>query len=225
MKPEYAIILAAGKTPNEKWTKFPEGSKPKCLHHVNGEVLLERNIKLLNKYGISNIIVVVGYNKDHIIDFVKEKKLNVKFVYNDSAHLTGFDPFVSFKLGFDEIPGGAFLLFMSDCICSEEYLTTLINCENDYCLNGGGQEIRIIKMNKDIMPDSFDIFINESSKYSYILPAHPFAIGAYYYMLELKATVLEDESIGIVEVDQFAQSDEGHPEGRAIYLHIEKLNF
>ena len=35
-------------------------SKPKCLAIVNNETLLERHIRILGKYGINNIIVVIG---------------------------------------------------------------------------------------------------------------------------------------------------------------------
>jgi len=222
MKPKYAIILVAGITANVSWTGFPTGGKPKCLHHINGEVILERNIKLLNKFGIDNIIVVVGYQKEKVINFIDEKNLKVKFVHNDTAQLVDFDPFVSFKLGLDEVKGGAFLLFQGDCICSEKYLKALIDAENDYCLNGSGQEIRIIKINKDVMPD-FDSFIEESVKYRNLSIAHPFAIGSYYYMLELGATVLEEESKEIAEVDHYNYCDEGHPDGKMIYPLIEKL--
>lgn len=82
-----AIILAAGPTLSVKQAKnspiyFPEDSKPKCLFHFEGEILLERQVRLLNECGLTDIRVVVGYKKEMIQQFIEEKKWDVETVYN-----------------------------------------------------------------------------------------------------------------------------------------------
>lgn len=73
-----AIILAAGLS-----SRFAPISyeKPKGLLKVRGEVLIERQIKQLQEAGISDIIVVVGYKKEHF--FYLEDTLGVKIVVNE----------------------------------------------------------------------------------------------------------------------------------------------
>ena len=73
-----AIILAAGVS-----SRFIPLSyeKPKGTLTVCGEVLIERAIEQLKEVGIHNIILVVGYMKEHY--FYLEDKYQVKLVFND----------------------------------------------------------------------------------------------------------------------------------------------
>jgi CTP:phosphocholine cytidylyltransferase-like protein len=54
---------------------------PKSLFEFNGKTLLDRKIEIFNKYGFSEIIVVVGYKAEMVEDTVK-KYDNVTLVYN-----------------------------------------------------------------------------------------------------------------------------------------------
>ncbi|MBA7489847.1 hypothetical protein ES702_00381 [subsurface metagenome] len=81
-----AIIFAAGPTDALSYVYgFPKGAKPKCLFHYKGEILLERQVRLLRKCGIKDIRVVVGYKKGFIERFNKRKKLGLKLIYNPEA--------------------------------------------------------------------------------------------------------------------------------------------
>lgn len=64
-----AIIMAAGVS-----SRFAPLSyeKPKALITVNGEVLIERQIRQLREVGINEIVVVVGYKKEQFY-YLKEK--------------------------------------------------------------------------------------------------------------------------------------------------------
>ena len=53
-----AIILAAGCGSR---LKGAIGNRPKCLADINGEVLLDQQLRLLESAGIRGIFVVVGY--------------------------------------------------------------------------------------------------------------------------------------------------------------------
>lgn len=55
--------------------------KPKGLLEVNGEVLIERQIRQLQEAGISDITIIVGY-KAELFDYLKDK-FGVSLVYNE----------------------------------------------------------------------------------------------------------------------------------------------
>lgn len=70
-----AIILAASRGSNmDEFTK----DKPKCWLQYQGESIIERQIRLLNKAGIKDITVVTGYKPESF-----EKLKNVSLVHND----------------------------------------------------------------------------------------------------------------------------------------------
>lgn len=77
--PRNAIILAAG----FGMRMVPVGfSTPKALLEVNGERLIERQIKQLHEVGITNITVVVGFMKDSFEYLIDE--YDVELVYNSA---------------------------------------------------------------------------------------------------------------------------------------------
>ncbi len=57
---------------------------PKCLTKIDGVALLERYFRTLEKVNIRDIVLVVGYKKERIMEFVKGMhfKGNTKFVDN-----------------------------------------------------------------------------------------------------------------------------------------------
>ena len=75
-RPRRAMILAAG----YGMRMVPVSSTPKALLEVRGERLIERLIRQLNKVGITDIAIVVGYRKElfeYLIDLY-----GVSLVYN-----------------------------------------------------------------------------------------------------------------------------------------------
>ncbi len=75
---ENAVIMAAGLS-----SRFAPISyeKPKGVLVVRGEVLIERQIKQLQKAGITDITVVIGYKKEYF--FYLEDKFGVSLVVNE----------------------------------------------------------------------------------------------------------------------------------------------
>jgi choline kinase len=57
---------------------------PKCLTKINGVSLLERYLRSLEKVNIRDVILVVGYKKEKIMEFVKgtDFRGNIKFIEN-----------------------------------------------------------------------------------------------------------------------------------------------
>ncbi|EGO87189.1 NTP transferase domain-containing protein [Clostridium botulinum C] len=77
-----AIILAAGMGTR---LRPLTDNIPKSLVKVNGEPIIERQIKFLIEKGIKKIIIVVGYCKDKF-KYLREK-YNVKLIYNDKYNI------------------------------------------------------------------------------------------------------------------------------------------
>lgn len=73
-----AILLAAGM--GTRLRPLTE-SIPKSLIEINGEPLLERQIKFLNEIGIDEIYVVTGYLKEKF-EYLKEK-FNITLIHNE----------------------------------------------------------------------------------------------------------------------------------------------
>lgn len=73
-----AIIMAAGTS-----SRFVPLSyeRPKGLLEVNGEVLIERQIRQLHEAGVNDVTVVVGY-KNEMFEYLKEK-LGVVVIMNE----------------------------------------------------------------------------------------------------------------------------------------------
>lgn len=77
-----AILLAAGMGTRLRPLTL---ETPKPLIKVNGESMIERQIRSLREIGIDEIIVVTGYLKEKF-EFLKEK-YGVKLIYNDKYNI------------------------------------------------------------------------------------------------------------------------------------------
>ncbi len=79
-QPKKAIILIAGVG---KRLSGAQGD-PKCLTKIDNLTLLERYLKALEKVNIQNVVLVVGYKKEKIKEFVKDIKFRggIKFIEN-----------------------------------------------------------------------------------------------------------------------------------------------
>ncbi len=81
------IILAAGKSTRTYPLTI---TKPKPLLKIANKTILEHNLEQIKDIATS-IVIVIGYKKEMIIDFIKEKfpKLNIKFVEQKQQLGTG----------------------------------------------------------------------------------------------------------------------------------------
>ena len=117
-----AIIIAAG-------TGSRLGSitddLPKPLVKINGKSILERQIYLFNKMGISDIIVVVGYKRDKI------KFENIKYVVNNDYSTT--EQLFSLMKARDFF-SGELIVSYGDIIYDEEILRHIVNQEDNFLL-------------------------------------------------------------------------------------------
>lgn len=83
-----AIILNSGK--GTRLGKLTE-DKPKCLVKINEvDTILDRQIRILNKYGIENICITTGYKKDILEKHIDKKGYNVDLVFNELFETTNY---------------------------------------------------------------------------------------------------------------------------------------
>lgn len=93
-----AILLAAGMGTRLRPLTL---TTPKSLTIVNGEPLLERQVRFLQEIGVNEIIVVTGYLSEKF-QYLKEK-FNVKLVHNDKYN--EYNNVYSMYLVKDYLPG------------------------------------------------------------------------------------------------------------------------
>jgi len=84
-----AIMLAAGKGSRlGKYTK----DNTKCMLEINGKTLLERAIDALCEAGIDKLVLVLGYKKDNVKEYISNSKLDeridIEYVDNDIYETT-----------------------------------------------------------------------------------------------------------------------------------------
>ena len=122
-----AIILAGGR--GSRLGKLTD-SLPKVLMEINGTTIIERQIKILNKIGITDITLVTGYGADLI-----KKKLsayNVNLIQNEKYSTT--DTLYAFWLA-KHCMDDEFLSFFGDAVFEDQILLNLLEKKNaDICL-------------------------------------------------------------------------------------------
>ena len=117
-----AIIIAAGR--GCRLGSITD-DLPKPLVKINGKSILERQIYLFNKMGISDIIVVVGYKRDKI------KFENIKYVVNNDYSTT--EQLFSLMKARDFF-SGELIVSYGDIIYDEEILRHIVNQEDNFLL-------------------------------------------------------------------------------------------
>lgn len=125
-----AIMLAAGKGSRlGKYTK----NNTKCMLDVHGETLLERAIDALLEADIKDFILVLGYKKDNVKKFIKEKeldkKINITYVDNDVYDTT--NNIYSLYLAKDYLIQDDTILLESDLIYDKSIIKKLVNSKYD----------------------------------------------------------------------------------------------
>lgn len=121
-----AIMLAAGKGSRlGKYTK----NNTKCMLNINGKTLLERAIDALVLAGIKDFILVLGYKKDNVKKFIKDKeldkKINITYIDNDIYDKT--NNIYSLYLAKDYLIKDDTVLLESDLIYDQNIVKDLVD--------------------------------------------------------------------------------------------------
>ena len=140
------VILAAG-----MGTRLMPLTKeiPKALLKINETTLLERMIKNCIDADISKFIVIVGYNKDKVIDIcpIIAKKYNIKIkpIVNEKYDVTNtsVSTYLASKY-IEENDLDDFILVNGDNIVDSEIITRLVASENTSMIIDNFKELKDI---------------------------------------------------------------------------------
>ena len=124
-----AIILAAGV--GQRLGKSA-GDKPKCLLEFEGVSLLQRHLKILANYGLSEIIVVTGFQPKLISDSLNN--------FNSIATRTVHNPdyadgsLISMQIGLNSLSDERDILLMdADVLYDHRIIEKLLNTTHENC--------------------------------------------------------------------------------------------
>ena len=120
-----AVILAAGQGTR---IRSVHGERPKCLIEVDNTTILDHQLKALSKVGVQEIAIVVGYEKEQIINHVTRNKSDhphrVYFIENPAFAIT--NNVYSLWLALEWVRGDSFVVLNADVIFDAEVLDAAV---------------------------------------------------------------------------------------------------
>ncbi len=125
-----AIILAAGVG---RRLGDSSDNAPKCLLEFNGISLLQRHLSILNRYNISNIIVVTGYQADMIKSEIdcSESEHITNAIYNPDFEKGSL---ISLLIGLEGLTSNeSFLLMDADVLYDHKIIHRLMKTKIGNC--------------------------------------------------------------------------------------------
>ena len=118
-----AVILAAGMG---KRLKDLTKNNTKCMVKVDGVTLIERLLRQLEVYRLSRIVIVVGYEGQKLIDFVKTLGISTPIEYVENPIYYKTNNIYSLALAKEYLCKEDTLLFESDLIVEDAVIRNLV---------------------------------------------------------------------------------------------------
>lgn len=103
-------------------------NKPKCLIElINSETILQRQLRILQEHGITNIIITTGPYRDQILNHIEENffGLNIKYVHNPLYDKTNY--IYSMNLIRRDLIDEDIILLHGDLVFEDKVLEKLLN--------------------------------------------------------------------------------------------------
>lgn len=119
-----AVILAAGMG---KRLKELTKDNTKCMIRVNGITLIERLLGQLEEYHLNKIIIVVGYQGNKLIKFIRSLQIKTEIQFIDNPIYDKTNNIYSLSLAKKNLCEDDTLLFESDLIVEDAVIQTLIS--------------------------------------------------------------------------------------------------
>lgn len=119
-----AIILAAGMG---KRLKDLTANNTKCMVKVNGVTLIERMLAQLDQYGLNQVIIVIGYEGQKLVDYITTLNIKTPIVYVNNPIYDKTNNIYSLALAKDYMVKDDTLLLESDLIFEDSVLKSLID--------------------------------------------------------------------------------------------------
>ncbi len=118
-----SIILAAGMG---KRLKELTKDNTKCMVKVNGETLIERMLHILDRKGLSRIVIVVGYKGQELISYIDTLQISTEIVFVENPIYNRTNNIYSLALANHYLMAEDTILFESDLIFEEGIVDALI---------------------------------------------------------------------------------------------------
>lgn len=119
-----AVILAAGMG---KRLKQLTRNNTKCMVRVNGVTLIERMLRILDKKGMSRIVLVVGYEAQGLMEYIHTLGIRtpIQFINNEVYYKT--NNIYSLAMAEEHLVSEDTLILESDLIFEEEVIDLILN--------------------------------------------------------------------------------------------------
>ena len=119
-----AIILAAGMG---KRLKELTSNKTKCMVKVNGVSLIDRMLHQIEKYSLNRIVIVVGYEGQHLMDYIGTLRIKTPIIFVNNPIYDKTNNIYSLALAKDYLKEDDTLLFESDLIFEDAVIDELLS--------------------------------------------------------------------------------------------------
>ena len=105
------------------------GDIPKCCIQIKSESLINRSVRLLNNYGVNDISVIVGYNKNMTIDALSDHSIK----YYDNPFYRKTNSIASLWFAMKELQNSDddILLLNADLFYEAKMLEEILESENE----------------------------------------------------------------------------------------------
>lgn len=123
-----AIILAAGMG---RRLKDLTQNNTKCMVKVNGVTLIDRMLHQIEKYDLSRIVIVVGYDSAKLIEYISTLGIKTPIVYVDNPIYNKTNNIYSLALAKQHLLEDDTLLFESDLIFEDSVIDVLLDDPRD----------------------------------------------------------------------------------------------
>ncbi len=118
------IILAAGMG---KRLKELTAANTKCMVKVNGVTIIERALRILDKKNLSRIVIVVGYERQKLIDYISTLKIKTPVIYVENEIYYKTNNIYSLALAKEYLVKEDTLLLESDLVFEESVIDSLLS--------------------------------------------------------------------------------------------------
>ena len=123
-----AVILAAGQGTR---IRSVHGEHPKCLIEVDNTTILDHQLDSLSLAGIRDVAIVVGYEKEQIINHVMNRKVSnlqrIHFIENQAFAIT--NNIYSLWLALEWLRNDSFIVLNADVIFDAEILDIAVRSD------------------------------------------------------------------------------------------------
>src|SRR4030095_7029501 len=124
-----AVILAAGQGTR---IRSVHGEHPKCLIEVDNTTILDHQLDALSMAGIHDVAIVVGYEKEQIINHVMGRKLphiqRIHFIENPAFAIS--NNVYSLWLALEWVRGDSFIVLNADVIFDADILDIAVQSKS-----------------------------------------------------------------------------------------------